>query len=444
MTPFIRLSDKDHLALHSVFEGLHCFGQTGSGKSSAVLKTYLRSCLSYGFGGAFFCPKPTDAAEFMELAREMGRERDVILLGPGHPATVNILEHELQRGGVENAIHTLAAIADIAEGRSGPDGGDSFWPRSAAQMNRAALALQSIAGESLSLTGLIRFVADLPRDYKQMGEQEWRKNSYAYQTSMKARAAAKNEMQTQSFDVAETYAAVAFPGFGDRTQGAIIATLTSAIDPLLYGEPWRILSNATTVLPEQAYTEGKIFVFDMDLANHGDTGRLCQNLFKYVFQRQMLRRGSHKRPVFLVCDEAHYFISPFDFRFQSVARGFLVSTFYLSQNLANYHATLGSKAVDALLGSLTTHLYCCNTDTDTNRYASERIGRRWQMKAGFSSSHNDQGHSASANASQHLEYEVEPHQFALLPITNPFGAIIYRAGLFSNGRNWLPVLFERR
>lgn len=439
MTPFIQLSEKDYLSLHSVFEGLHCFGQTGSGKSSAVLRAYMRSCLLHKFGGAIFCPKPQDASDAVALIRQMGREKDIILLGPGHPATVNILEHELKRGGVENAIHTLTAISDIAEGRSGPDGGDAFWPRSAAQLNRAALALQNLAGNDISLTSLIRFIADLPRDYKQMGEEGWRKRSFAYQTSTTARAAAKNQMEAQSFEVAETYVTASFPGYGDRTQGSITATLVSAIDPLLYGEPWRILSNQTTVLPEQAYTEGKIFVFDMDLANHGEAGRLCQNLFKYVFQRQMLRRGLNKRPVFLVCDEAHYFISPFDFRFQSVARSYLVSTFYLTQNMANYRAMLSNNAVDALLGSLTTHIYCCNTDTDTNRYAAERIGRRWQMKTGFS---GGDGH-ASASGSQHLEYEVEPHQFALLPTHNPFGAIVYRAGLFSNGRNWLPVAFQR-
>ena len=96
----------------------------------------------------------------------------------------------------------------------------------------------------------------------------------------------------------------------------------------------------------------------------------------------------------------------------------------------------------ALLGSLTTHIYGCNTDTGTNTFAPERIGRKWITKTGWGTKLNEQRRESSASGSQHHEYDVQPKEFQTLasggtPHKNMVEVIVHRAGAWSNGKSWI-------
>lgn len=493
-TPIIELVEKqDYLTLGDLTEGVHVTGQTGAGKTSGPGHTALRAFFEQGFGGLICCAKPGEAQEVIALADagKNKRGKDIVLLGPGHQGMINILEYERRRDGATPAsvVSLLEIIPQIAEGKRGPDGGDSFWPRTAAQVLRSAVAIMDIAGVPITLNIVTSFIATLATSPERLPPPQPQRADDAPPTPAEIEAAAKaeaaedaaamegvaypmirrarrllaqawragtmDEVQEQSFSVADRYFVRTWPTLGDRVQGSIVATITSAFDMLQHGDAWRTLGNRTTIVPELSYAEGKIFVFDMDVATHGEVGRLCQCVFKYVWQRAMLRRRAarYPRPVFCYCDEAQYFITQFDFDFQSVARPALTCTWYMTQNLANYDAVMGDHAmasVRALLGHLTTHIYCANLDTATNTYAAERIGKRWQLLSSTNSGVSERGASAGSSTSWYEVYVVHPHEFGLLKrggerYKGIVSALIHRAGSWnSNGQSVLMAEFTQQ
>jgi hypothetical protein len=117
--------------------------------------------------------------------------------------------------------------------------------------------------------------------------------------------------------------------------------------------------------------------------------------------------------------------------FQDTARSSRACTVYLTQNLPNYYAVMGSgergkHATDALLGNLQTKIFHANTDPVTNQWAAEIIGKNWQerdtsnvtmqqsqaFEIPFLTAPSNQ--SGSFGSSEILEYELLPRTFTRL------------------------------
>lgn len=72
-----------------------------------------------------------------------------------------------------------------------------------------------------------------------------------------------------------------------------------------------------------------------------------------------------------------FFINSHDVKFQTTARSSRACTVYLTQNLPNYISALGENLTYSLLGNLQTKIFHQNSETKTNKYASEIIGKNW-------------------------------------------------------------------
>ena len=241
--------------------------------------------------------------------------------------------------------------------------------------------------------------------------------------------------------MAARYWLKSYPVLADRTRTSIVATFTSIADMLLHGIAWELFCTGTTLVPEVTYKNGIIIVLDLPIQEYHALGRITQGIFKYMFQRAILRRDvtAYPRPVFLWADEAQNFVSSFDYQAQAVARSARLCTVYLTQNISNYYSVLGSRGRDeanALLGNFQTKIFHANSDHPTNQYAADLISQEQTTTYNYSASSHGQGGSVSAGGSDTVRYKVLPAAFTTLKKGGPPNGLQVDAILFQGGRVW--------
>lgn len=469
-TPLVQLSPHDVWTLRDAYEGVQIFGGTGSGKTSGSGRAIALGFLYQGMGGLVCCAKPEERETWERYTALTGRSGDLRIFSPGSvlpngkPARFNFLDYELNRTGkgggqTENLVNLLSTITEIAEGSGGAGGDrDKYWERAARQMLRNAVDVLSLAGEPMTLDALIQFIADAPRSAAQVFEADWQGNSFLYRTLEKAEANAKTPRQIHDQETAARYWFNQFATMDERPRSSIISTFTSTADMLAHGLAWELMSTDITIIPEVAYT-GKIIILDLPLQEYGEVGRVIQGIWKTMFQRAVLRRDVARdpRPVFLWCDESQNFISSYDFEYQATARSARACTVYLTQNLPNYRAKLGAGAHDAalaLLGNFQTKIWHANGDYVTNQFAADTIGKRTMELTSRTVSGSSSGGmdnvSVSQGRGQHIDFAIQPHEFAVLRKGGPendltVDGIVYQPGKVFNASEdvYLKVPFSQ-
>jgi hypothetical protein len=202
----------------------------------------------------------------------------------------------------------------------------------------------------------------------------------------------------------------------------------------------------TTIVPEVSF-KGAVIVLDMPIGEWGDLGRQMQGIFKYMWQRAVLRRDikENPRPLCLFQDEAQAFINPFDYEYQARVRAFKGCTVSLTQNISNYYAALGAGGrdqADALLGNLVTKIFHANSDKNTNQYAIDTIGQAWQMMIG--------GSEGGVTWQESAQYQMLTSAFTTLRKGGPENRGEVDGIVFQGGRVWratgstfIPVVFKQ-
>jgi hypothetical protein len=172
--------------------------------------------------------------------------------------------------------------------------------------------------------------------------------------------------------------------------------------------------------------------------------------------------------VFLLSDEHQYFLnSPHDAMFLTTARALRVSCTLITQNISNFHAVLpsdkGRAETDSLAANCATKIFHLQTDSVTNGWAAELIGKSRQWFKGMSTSlppavqplfagpwpaHDPA--QVSANMSQQLDHEVPARTFGLLRSggvrhDRHVDAVIFAGGRIfeATGRPWLISTFRQ-
>ena len=110
---------------------------------------------------------------------------------------------------------------------------------------------------------------------------------------------------------------------------------------------------------------------------------MSQLLFKYIWQRDILRRQNlnlprGETPVFLWIDEAQRFLTDLDRDWPEACRSAWASTVFLTQSMSNLYATMPGhdrSEADALVGNLGTKIFHRNGDKVTNEWAADTITR---------------------------------------------------------------------
>jgi hypothetical protein len=457
-TPLLHFSDhaQDVWRIRDACEGAQIFGATGSGKTSGSGRALARAFLENDFGGLVLCAKNDEPELWLRYAEETGRQSDIIRLSHEQ---FNFLAYEANRPGVgagqtENLVTLFMQVAEIANQRQGHASADLYWERAVKQLLRNAVDLLSIARGVVTLPELFDIVRTAPQDMDEVKSEAWQTQSACFGYIQQAgNKAVDNPDLRAEYQMTANYWLEEFPRMDNRPRSSIVSMFTTLADSFLRGKLRKLFSSETTVIPEHT-TLGKIIIVDLPVKEWSELGQYAAVLMKFMTQKALERRpADDTRPVFIWADEAHYFTTAYDQIFQTTARAARACTVYLTQNYSNYLSALGGESarpkVDSLLGNLQTKIFHQNSDTVTNNWAAEAIGRKLQYRLSASITKGHQNSSKTEGEQQVIDLELQPREFTTLWKGGPqyhshVQGIVFQGGRrWGNGKTWKQVLFPQ-
>jgi hypothetical protein len=415
-----------------------------------------------GLGAMVFCIKRDDAEPWLRDARLYRREQDVIHVTTTNNSALDVIQHEVRRGGpgagnANNIVKLLTTLAQVGKPQITSNGDDasSFFRNSMEQLLRAAITILIAAGETPSITNIRMLVNSLPpapipeNPEKHTPEIiDWFAESYLGRliTRVIDRNSA-GEVDPDRWRATEHSVEVLakeYPNLAPATFTSILQTATSVIDKLLTPPFDRMLCGGRcTYVPEQTYLQGKIIVLDVPTVEFGEAGELFQIANKLALHGAIMRRDVSKypRPVALFGDEFQQLAISQDAQFAEVARSQRGCCIYATQNLQNVARRLQEHnpgaATLSLVGNMQTRIYLQNGESEfTNEWAAKSFGKDYQNVI--------EGSLHGPHMRNDYRYLVEPATFASLP--TPTRESPYAVGVvYRGGQVWketgLPCLF---
>lgn len=495
--PLLRLRSADgenvHWTSRHAVEGVQIFGGIGSGKTTGSGRAFALELLAAGFGGLVLTVKTDEKEQWEEYCKLAGRSQDLVIIEPKGGYTFNFLDYESGLDGkdtpTENIVEVMKTVIKAGDDKSGTSANDPFWDTALDMLIFNAVDLCKLADGRVSVKMLYDIVQSLPKDAAAaqrivaLGDGADPENAFekaffvadekvnvmiarwelAHPEEVEALEGADRATyaRTVARDVPEVAVMENLRAFFLETYAVLAENTRSIIDFSFSGFLFRLLrepiyslfcDGESTILPE-ASIAGKIILLNLPVKQYHKAGRDIQVMFKYVWQRAMERRivkEDKTLPVFLWADEAQNFLHPHDADFQATARSKRIVTVYLSQNLPNYHASMGGTKSDnkvkSFLGTLNTKVFHANSDIETNKYASELIGEGYMLEITDTSGFADKA-SMSRARSRKLQRMVRPEAFPLLRTGGPLNdrlseAYMHVQGLkLKSGRNYLLASF---
>lgn len=358
-------------------------------------------------------------------------------------------------------------VMEACERSDGGQGSDPFWSRAAKQLLRNAVDLCRLSSGEVSLADIKEIIDTAPRSDSEIVNSETGKQSRSFLKSvvgsrLKAisRKVVKEELSAIDInDYAQTmaYWCNNFPNLADKTRSGIIATFTGMADMFLRGELSRLFCGETTITPEHSFDDhNKIIIVNLPIKQWGQVGMAAQLIIKLLWQQACERRTVYADtlPSFLWADEAHFFVSDYDQEFLTTARSSRACMVYLSQNMPNYLAALGANSkpkIDSLLGNFQTKIFHQNSDSITNNWAADLIGKDIQIRRNFGSSSNsgsnysmgensssgsNSGTSSNTGGSEQIDYTVMPVEFSRLRKGGAVNDCMVDSIIHQGGRIW--------
>lgn len=448
----------DMWTLRDACEGCQVFGQTGSGKTSGSGYHIAQAFLREGMGGLVLTAKNDEREMWESWCRAAGRGDDVVVFSPTSGHRFNFLDYEMNRegagGGMTLGLPMLfqEVIEVASKGERHRGGQQEFWDKSAKRLIVSACDILTHAGEPITLDRLYKVVSSAPISIEQTQDPNWI-NSGAFVTECLVKASERSLSVSHRADVdmAGHYWMQDYPGLAAETRSGVVATFLAMATDFMHSPFRELFCTETTITPEVCL-EGKIIIVDLPVLEYKEIGQQAQVIWKYLWQRAVERRsiGPTPSPVFLWADEAQYFITSNDTKFQSTSRSKQVCTVYLTQSLPSYLAELGGEkarpAVDSLLGNLGTKIFHMNLNPETNMFAANLIGKTWQYRRNHSVTEQAGNGgladvwapkiSVSSGASESEEYEVQPVAFSDLKTGGPNNKYIVEAVVSKGGRRF--------
>jgi type IV secretory pathway TraG/TraD family ATPase VirD4 len=470
--PMISLTKTDHLTFRQM-SGMLVVGDPGSGKSSALGKSFFYAFVRAGCGALCHSIKPGDAETFIAWARECGREHDVVVFSEASGLRFDPLAYEWTRSGsrgggdVESIISYFSTLLTLSHPQSGGSG-ERFWELAAEQAMRHAIKLIQLAGEPLSIVNVHRAISSFPDHLGQQDEQGWEKTYTASLINgIRARKDSLSETQWQDLETATEFVFQRWATLDERPRSSISMTFAGMADKFLF-HPLRHIfaSGAYDFTPEQITHEQKIVIIDYPVLEYGkETARLINVMIQLTCQRAWLRHQYTPgccNGAFLYMDEFQLLMHRFQNHFVQVSRSSGVCVIALTQTLLNLAEELGETHLGAktkaFLANLGIKIALRSTCPDTCNYYSDVIGKAYTYMPNYnagSSGESGQGHT-SFGGSRQLVYQVEPYEFTDLArpdSQNLFAeAVLFCGGDHFNatrtekcpqGRNHLRVHFSR-
>ena len=465
---FAEIYQEHNLLLRDMLDGMACFGGKGSGKTAGLLANAAHSALACGHGGMVLTVEDDDASKWQKWARQHGREEDIIVINPENHC-LNFLDYEERHpgkghGNVENLVALFMQVVEVHKKKDSGDK-DGFWKESMKQMLRNAIFLLKFAGEEISISKINKMITLAPRSKEDLSDPQWQKGNLFFDCLCRADDAHPEGSENyEDWEVIEDYWTREFPDMPDVTRGGVIANFTAPIAPFLTGDLRKLFSTKTSVIPEMCLS-GKVLVIDLPVNQWREQGKMAQAIFKFLFQRMVNDRpepAPHEqrqtRPLFLIADEAQFFVTSTDSEYESTARKHKAWTLYCSQSKPGFIKGLGGgeagkSEFESLMGNMLTKFFFQNPCSETNKYCSELIAKTLQTRVSYSENANtqrgeQQGSSTGASTQEVVDYELQPREMQLLAIPKDHPgyceAVIFQRGqVFPTGkaycRAWLEI-----
>lgn len=467
----------DKWTVDDAVKGVSIMGGTGSGKTTASGRALALKFLKEGWGGLVLCAK-TDEADLWcgkdgngGYCRQAGRQNDVIRFSNHSEYVFNALDYEMKRqgqGGGDTINLTNIFMNIFRMGNRIAQEGDTkeerFWDTALKRCLNRTIDLVKLAGVDLSYQNMVRILASSTNatpgacaeasELIELGEkdiEDYNSNSSfclycLVKAYMNVEHGPEDSEKSAMNDMVADYFTYSFPSMGKRTKSIVTESFMGLAEPFLSGVLKRHFAGKTNISPELAYSDQKVIVLDFPIKEYLDAGIMAQCVFKLMFQQAVERRNSdiYPIPVFLWCDEAQYFVNPYDQIFLTTARSSRTATVYLSQNISNYFAVMGSgndaKArVDSLMGNLSTKIFHANSDAETNEYASRLIGNEITSLEGMASEKDpyfDIARSRSISFNSQYIPQVQPREFTVLKSGGEQNNYKVEAMIMTSGKLW--------
>jgi hypothetical protein len=429
----------DQWTLRDALSGLVIFGNNGSGKSSSSGRIVLKSFMRSGMGMLLPCAKRDDADKYRRLAKECGREGDVMVFSTENDLCFNFLRYAAETKGVqlETLVHLLREIGD--ETKSSSDRTADFFKKAAARFFRQSITLLKSAGEPVDVLNLSRIVTSFPRTPEERKSKQWQSSSYLFHLFAKAEARATEQSLLDSL---EHYWLEHIAGMVSIQRDGIEGNASNLLDPLTKDSIRHLFCGQTNVTPDHLF-EGKIIILDVPVREHFEAAKLCGRIWILMTQRAIERRQvkfdpknpalSLSRPAAIFVDECqNYANGEPDVMFQATCRSQLCPTVHIVQNYPLFRVAYGSKEMaDAFLENKVTKFAHAN-DGETVDYFVKLIGKTIQPRRSISGKGNDVSESVSESDGD----DCPPWEFTSLLRGGP-PHFTSEAIVFQSGRTWM-------
>jgi hypothetical protein len=449
--PLLRWNVRRPFTIGHSLEHVLEFGATGSGKTSACLKSMALAMMHAGYGVLFLSAKATDPADYYEWAKLAGREKSVVHFGPKHRLGFNLLEYELARKG-EFAEHTMnvstifASVGEILARNNKPGGDGASWELAAEQLLRHALNVVLLASGKADLDNVMRVILSTPKTGNDVKSREWLRDSFCHQ---QLDAAEKRHGGRRALMLARQFLMEQWAIFPEDTKNSAFFTFSRMAD-LFQNDPLHRMFFSKTDFTPEILLDGAVLIVDEPALAGGDLGSVINGLMRLAVQRMIKQRkcSGNERPVAIIWDEFQTSVTHEDSKFAAVARSHRCGLVMATQNVRTVNAVMGSedKAM-TLFGNCRTKLFFANDDPATNLYMAEVVGK-WPVKK-ESRTTDHQGHSSKQVNPPQDEYAVPPRTALVLKSGGKdFGkkvtGIMTHTGYeLTKGQPWMKVKFNQ-
>lgn len=493
---------KDVWTVEDAFKGCSIMGSTGSGKTTASGKKIASAFLKEGWGGIVLCAKTDEAQLWEQYCNETGRGQDLIIFTKGARHTkktnpkyegqemvFNPIDYEMNRTGIgagetQNITNIFMNIYRMGNRIAGE--GDTkeerYWDTALKRCLNRVIELIKLAKLDLTYNNMVDILStsssvtddtfedavncldpvepEDPRDKmskeelaaaaKKTEEKLEKPSNFCLKCLVDAYFhTSANDDETgerkQSYYLVVDYFVHDLPAMGSRTKSVVTESFMGLAEPFLSGLLYKHFSGKTNIFPEQTFTEKKIIVLNFSIKEFLDAGIIAQCVFKLLFQQAIERRNTaqYPNPVFLWGDEMQYFINPYDSIFLTTARSSRTASVFLSQNISNYFAVMGSGSdaksrVDSLMGNLCTKIFHANSDAETNEYASRLIGNALTPLTTIGTQSSTFGLQDTNSQGINTQFlpQIQPREFTTLKTGGRSNDYKVHGILSVNGREW--------
>jgi hypothetical protein len=443
--PLFTYASGDVFTHRDSFEGALIVGSPGTGKTTGSGQTHARAMLRAGFGGLVLSAKANERDRFVGWCQAEGRLGSLMVVSPENEDGLNFLQYEMSRPGrgagmTENIASLFSTVLERSAGGTYSHM-DPFWPNAARQLMRNIIDLLRLSTGRVTIPAMVKVIRSAPRSLSEVSSEAWQSHSFCFRLIRRASRRQLDRVDRGDLKQTVGYWLQEFPSVAERVRSSIISTFTAVADGMLRGRLRQMFSGPITYVPE-LMESGAIILVDIPTKEYHEAGQGGQTIVKLLSQRFWEGRieNPHPWPSFLYVDESQNFINSHDTTFLQSSRESRVATVFITQNLPNFYAAFGGhdgrSKVDSLLGNFATKVFHANSDTTTNRYAEEIIGKAWCRRYSGNVSLGNQGVQSGIGFSDSYESVLPSSVFTMLKQGGEKNNFLAEAIVFKAGRSW--------